>query len=60
VSTKISIDEAIGRVATTSLDVDDRIIASMITTLHLLKDLGFNHISKGDKYDQGQHKPKSL
>jgi len=32
----------------------------MITTLHLLKDLGFNHISKGDKYDQGQHKPKSL
>ena len=56
-STKIGIDEAIGRVATTRLPVDDKIIDSMLSTLQILKDLGFKQISKGDKYDKGQHKP---
>lgn len=56
-NTKIKIDEAIIRVSTTKLDVDDKVIASMLTTLQLLKQLGFKHISKGDKDDRGQHKP---
>lgn len=56
-NTKISIDEAIGMVSTTRLNVDDKVIASMIDTLLILKDLGFKQISKGDKYEQGQHKP---
>lgn len=51
-STKIGIDEAIIRVSTTRLDVDDKIIASMLTTLQLLKQLGFKHISKGEKNEQ--------
>lgn len=51
-STKIGIDEAIERVATTRLPIDDKIICSMLTTLHILKELGFKTISKGDKYDQ--------
>jgi hypothetical protein len=52
VNTKISIDKAIGMVATTSLDVNDKIIASMIETLLLLKELGFKHISKGDEDEE--------
>lgn len=51
-STKIGIDEAIGRVATTKLPVDDKVIASMLTTLNILKKLGFKQISKGDKYER--------
>lgn len=58
-STKISIDKAIGMVATTSLNVDDKVIASMIETLMILKELGFKNISKGDD-NGGRNKPKSL
>lgn len=35
-------------VATTRLTVDDRVMASMIETLMILKELGFKQISKGD------------
>jgi hypothetical protein len=52
VNTKIDIDEAIGKVATTRLPVDDKVIASMLSTLYLLKELGFKQISKGDKYER--------
>lgn len=54
---KIDIREAIERVGTTKLDIDDDIIASMLTTLKILQDLGFKTISKGDENGTGQHKP---
>jgi len=57
VNTKINIDVAIGRVATTNLPVDDKVIDSMLGTLVILKELGFKYISKGDTDDKGQHKP---
>jgi len=45
---KISIDKAIGIVATTSLNVNVEVLKSMIDTLLILKELGFTHISKGE------------
>ena len=59
-NTTIKIEEALIIISNTTLDVDDKVIASMIETLYIMKDLGFKHISKGDKNDTGQHKPEPL
>jgi len=46
---KIAIKEAIERVKTTNLPVEDKALKSMITTLELLQELGFTYISKGEE-----------
>lgn len=45
----MAIKEAIKRVKATKLPVEDDVIRSMITTLEVLKELGFTYISKGEE-----------